>query len=493
MAMMCMHDARCSLLFTSPIDHNMILRKKKKSLPDYLVGGGDKNDNGQTENVLLTKEIRKPKNTVVCWFVAVVGSLSLFSAFTTSNTMLSSSSSQNSLRIQHHHHHHHPVQGNLQPDSSSSSSNMKITAISTNSNHTAMGLSIFDPHTDMCVRRLLTGECKLIRCNQKNIETNRDNILSRGFAIRYNSNTTKRSNLPMKTPGFAIAGSGCALSTKYGFLFLHNLKSGGTTIKSFLKNSVCPETSTTTEEVDGDRHPRKKIKKKQKFRCSAGDDELEIVDCAKGLSIARNNSYLIFSFARDPYKRFYSGYAMAEAMAMASRKPQKYKPFSFREFAFGGLRQRQQMSPTHASHYYPQANFLLDRNHCPVIEYVARLEYLEQDLLRIVYEIDRRYRSKHISNKVVKDDDDEPFMTPFLKNYYAKMEQNHGHIAAANGTSFGKKREEQIVNANQKGARGGIHDVYSDMNIAQRIAKEYEIDFQFFGYSVDHIPGRDHK
>ena len=62
-----------------------------------------------------------------------------------------------------------------------------------------------------------------------------------------------------KILGSAHAGSECALSEKYKFLYIHVLKSAGMSVKTFLKNALCGTTA---------------------IPCPRGDDVLEIVDCS---------------------------------------------------------------------------------------------------------------------------------------------------------------------------------------------------------------------
>ena len=92
--------------------------------------------------------------------------------------------------------------------------------------------------------------------------------------------------LKMQIPGAAKSGSGCALSHKYQFMFVHVLKSGGTTIKGFLQRALCNGTTKACP-------------------------YLEIVDCAT--AIVAHPHYFVFSFVRNPYSRMYSAYAMADA------------------------------------------------------------------------------------------------------------------------------------------------------------------------------------
>jgi hypothetical protein len=187
---------------------------------------------------------------------------------------------------------------------------------------------VYSPDSDRC---LVVAGVKNIICRLNPCQNWRqaNQQLQRGFAVRY-PDTFRLSNnsLPMQVAGSAMSGSGCALSRKYGFLFIHNLKVGGTTTKSFLREALCPppndgasrrlETSavnrssavnrwmqvrTRSNLPPGLRRGRKPI-----FQCSKGDETLQIVDCIAGLRIAKENSFFIWSFVRNPFSRLYSGY-----------------------------------------------------------------------------------------------------------------------------------------------------------------------------------------
>ncbi|GFH55696.1 hypothetical protein CTEN210_12172 [Chaetoceros tenuissimus] len=329
-------------------------------------------------------------------------------------------------------------------------------------------------------------------------------IQNRGFAIRA---TEELQNMkePMQVNGKAKAGSGCAISHKYKFFFIHNLKVGGMTTKSFLKRALCP---------GGDPH-------NHIFKCSSGDDVLKVVDCKSGLRVASKQSYFIFSFVRNPYSRLFSGFAMAEGMAnqrnekkkieadnlknstfldeatrrknysvnstrhvagsdaiskqrkrMANRKSKYYPPFSFRDFVMASQQQRSRLSPTSKSHYLPQAMFLTDRSGCPVFDYIGKLEFYEDELRRIIYEIDRRYRASHDVNEY-----DSTSSNPLMVEYEKSVKVSSGRIAAFHGTSFGAKKK--------KRGNGNMESVYSEVAVAEKVCNEFKVDFDLFGYSDD--------
>ena len=159
----------------------------------------------------------------------------------------------------------------------------------------------------------------------------------------------------MVLSGRAHAGSGCAVSHKYKFTYVHVLKSGGMTVKAFLKRALCGTTQ---------------------MPCPKGRDVLEILDCAAALY--QHADYFVFSFVRNPYSRLYSGYSMAmlyDKNENASLLPQ----VSFEDFVVK-RETRSALSRVSETHYAPQSAFLFDRTHCPVFDFVGRLERFHEDL-----------------------------------------------------------------------------------------------------------------
>lgn len=123
----------------------------------------------------------------------------------------------------------------------------------------------------------------------------------------------------MRVSGSAIAGSGCAMSTKYKFIYIHVLKSGGISLKGFLKDALCGTEDNSPPFLFGSR---------AWFSCKAGRNILQVVDCTQ--AIRQHPDYFVWSFIRNPYSRFYSGYAMA---AGYERNPNEEPKFSFEDFA----------------------------------------------------------------------------------------------------------------------------------------------------------------
>lgn len=186
---------------------------------------------------------------------------------------------------------------------------------------------VLQTQSTICVERnLTTNLCSLHPCHTGNIT--RDDY---GFVLHQN-NTRGES---MMTAGQATAGSGCAISHKYKFVYIHVLKSGGTTMKGFLKRGLCggPE-SGPPQTCPG---------------------ILEIVNC--GQAVYGHPHYFTFSFIRNPFDRIYSAYSMADSM---KGRHQQGKSIDFEDFVFMDRNQRRRISLTSPSHYLPQVRFLFD-------------------------------------------------------------------------------------------------------------------------------------
>jgi hypothetical protein len=174
---------------------------------------------------------------------------------------------------------------------------------------------VYSPDSDRCLEVVGVKNiiCRLNPCHTRRKANQR---LQRGFAVKYPDTFRLSDNsLPMQIAGSAGSGSGCALSHKYRFLFIHNLKVGGTTTKSFLRKALCPApndgASRRPKTYAVHRHgqgPRMRTLRKPIFQCTAGNETLQIVNCIDGLRIAKEKSFFIWSFVRNPFSRLYSGY-----------------------------------------------------------------------------------------------------------------------------------------------------------------------------------------
>jgi hypothetical protein len=115
-----------------------------------------------------------------------------------------------------------------------------------------------------------------------------------------------------------------------------------------------------------------------------------------------------------------------------------------------------------------------------VFDYVGRLEYYEEDLLRIVNEIEKRYyKNNPETSSSSSSSSSSTASTPLLKHYQDSIGIK-GQMRAFGGTSFGAKRKAK------QGKSSGMNSVYSDPTIVEKVYKEYKTDFELFGYSANY-------
>lgn len=170
--------------------------------------------------------------------------------------------------------------------------------------------------------------------------------------------------------GQSRTDSGCGLSKKYKFIYLHVLKSGGSTMKSFLSSGLCDPEPCSDRNV------------------------FQVVDCE--FAFQQYPNFLTWSFVRNPYSRYYSAFSMANAPLFRKNTTQEIdieeylNATSFRKHELSGLSQ---------SHFTPQTQFLFNRYHCPVFDVIGHLETVDEDLPYILSLID----SPELWNKYRKD------------------------------------------------------------------------------------------
>lgn len=288
--------------------------------------------------------------------------------------------------------------------------------------------------TDVCAVKT-DNACAIERCDPD--DTSSDEFNYRGGFIHRDDDIRGAA---MRVSGSAMAGSGCAMSNKYKFIYIHVLKSGGISLKGFLKDALCGTEDKVSSSFSGSRAP---------FSCKAGMNVLQIVDCAQ--AIRQHPDYFVWSFIRNPYSRFYSGYAMA---AGYKRNPHDEPKFSFEDFALHPDRRRALSRGVSSSHYLPQTAFLFDRMGCPVFDYLGHLEKLNEDLKTVL----------------------EFIGSPELIDYAAAMNGVH-HTT---GTAFGKALK----------SRDPSFDLQNVFNkkLQQSTVTEYASDFRLLGYDERVIP-----
>ena len=234
----------------------------------------------------------------------------------------------------------------------------------------------------------------------------------------------------MVLSGAPTAGSGCAISHHYKFIYIHVLKSGGMTIKAFLKRALCNQTATP---------------------CPMGRNVLEIVHCATAVSNHAN--YFVWSFVRNPFSRLYSGYSMADSMRTSKQRNTTLREFTFQEFALAKRIQRSSLSMTSTDHYVPQVAFLFDSSSCPVVDFIGHLEHFQEDLEFVLQKI----------------------QSPELQSYY----DQHGEELHESSTAYGKRKQD-------KGE--SLSKVYATPKVMQAVANEFKQDFRLLRYDPTVIP-----
>lgn len=281
----------------------------------------------------------------------------------------------------------------------------------------------------ICVERDdISHRCRLHPCHH-DATTTTTSADDYGF-VQHQLNTR---GLKMSVSGSAHAGSGCAISHAYKFIYIHVLKSGGMTIKAFLKKGLC--------------------RGSVQMPCAAGNDVLQIVDC--GRAVIQYPEYFVFSFIRNPFGRIYSAYSMADSMKTKKKK----EPVLFPDFVKMRLVERRQASMTSPSHYIPQVRFLFSGDHCPVFDYLGRLERFHHDLQVVLNQI----------------------QSPELQAYYDSAMKNPELLLRENCTSFGERKKQTVLG-------GKLSNAYETPGTVQAVVKEFASDFELLRYDPSQVP-----
>lgn len=228
--------------------------------------------------------------------------------------------------------------------------------------------------------------------------------------------------------------SGCILSDEYKFVFVHVLKSGGTAVKRFIRDSLgcapddheCADVPPTLVRAEG---------------------------CIK--AIRDHQSYFHFSFVRNPFSRLYSAYSMMDGFlppnGIHGRLPTKGYPFS--EFVLKP-RRRELHTSMWPGHYDTQATMLFSETEfCPMFDFLGRLEHFDEDMRRILIHLNA---------------------TKMLEY----LDSIGGRILPANSWGASKK----------KSIRGGLRNEYSSPQVTERVAEDYHKDFELLGYNPYEVP-----
>jgi hypothetical protein len=233
----------------------------------------------------------------------------------------------------------------------------------------------------------------------------------------------------MKIGGMARMGSGCAVSHRYKFVYIHVLKSAGMTVKAFLKKALCGEAFPAEQSCP-----------------MGGNKQLEIMDCVP--AVFHHPDYFVFSFVRNPFARMFSAYSMADGMRTEQQKDTPMVPFD--RFVQMGYAERRRVSIVSPSHYSPQVNFLFDENSCPVFDYLGRLEQFDHDMQIIINQI----------------------QSPELQTYF---DSTSGQARREKSTSFGERKKEAELD-------GKLSNAYRSGETVETVASIYNVDFELLRY-----------
>jgi hypothetical protein len=277
------------------------------------------------------------------------------------------------------------------------------------------------------------------------------------------------------------------MSRKYKFIYLHVLKSGGMSLKTFLKMGMCG----TVDVV-------------RKKGCGPNNDYelMEIVDCKS--AVTQHPGYLVWSFVRNPFGRMYSAYSMAKhghkkpgstdhiTFDMFANNPSAFSGFSTTSPAHWVNQINYIFSPsnkgtctvlvvnpaacvcfldgtmidaaaTGSSHALPENShagispfhqffdFVASHTEGPAVDFLGRIEYLHEDMAELL--------------KVIK--------SPELDKYFKEV-----GIGKAHETSFGARLA----------GNSTLQKRYSGEGVREDVAKHFRKDFKTLGYDPSFVP-----
>ncbi|KAL7482250.1 hypothetical protein ACHAW6_007928, partial [Cyclotella cf. meneghiniana] len=164
----------------------------------------------------------------------------------------------------------------------------------------------------------------------------------------------------METIGDKGWGSGCVVSEKYKFVYIHVLKSGGTSTKEFLRKSLCGIDDEDCKRVD----------------------PLILRPSGCRAAILNYTDYFTFSFVRNPFSRMYSMYSMMDGFPLEPGQ-RVTDTFSFHDFVMKPD-ERGNHTTMHAGHYDQQTDFIFSNYTCPSFDFLGRVEHYDEDMRTIL-------------------------------------------------------------------------------------------------------------
>lgn len=306
------------------------------------------------------------------------------------------------------------------------------------------------PSITACVRKV-GSKCQFYPCMQKNesviaLNATFNNI---GYAARFVHRDSNVKREQMATPTGGDWGAGCAVSDKYKFVYVHVLKSGGSTTKEFLRKSICGEEAG----VDAN-------------KCNAFKSTIRPMGCS--MAVRQHPHYFFFSFARNPFTRMFSMYSMIDGFKgstkskgiSASERPKllrnHHRRLSTEDFSFADFvlkpGERKKHTFMSSSHYHQQNNFLFSWQMCPTFDFLGRVEHYDEDMKTILR--------------------------------YVGATEMLDYFNGINGTV-------KVINtwgANKKSSmEGDLRSVYTQ-DVVDEVVKGYQADFDLLGYDKTVVP-----
>mmetsp|Transcript_34825 Transcript_34825/g.52171 ORF Transcript_34825/g.52171 Transcript_34825/m.52171 type:complete len:381 (+) Transcript_34825:301-1443(+) len=216
--------------------------------------------------------------------------------------------------------------------------------------------------SEICVRKI-SAQCELYPCAQQNgvfVETATSNT-TLGYAGRFVHRDANVEKQAMGRAGGAQWASGCVISDKYKFAYIHILKSGGSATKKFLRKSLCGEDDVDCKRVD----PR----------------VVRPIVCEQ--IPKKHPDYFTFSFVRNPFSRMYSMYSMMDGFPR-QKGGLVTDTVSFSKFVMTEPNKRSAFTKMSSDHYWAQTDFIFSKNSCPSFDFLGRVDQFDQDMRTIL-------------------------------------------------------------------------------------------------------------
>lgn len=208
-----------------------------------------------------------------------------------------------------------------------------------------------------------SGECEMYSCINEDGEFVQTSAHNPGYAGKFVHRVKGVAKESMKRPGGKSWASGCVISQKYKFVYIHVLKSGGTATKEFIRKSLCGEDDKDCAHVN--------------------HQIVNPIGCK--LAMKRYPDYFTFTFVRNPFSRMYSMYSMADGFPVSpSLRGHVTERMSFENFVRMTPIERKKFTKMHKSHYLPQTDFIFSRNNCPAFDFLGRVEHFDEDMRTIL-------------------------------------------------------------------------------------------------------------